>query len=111
MQRYAGGDLGEPRTIREEVLTWYGSEECDLTAFQERLAAIAAAIPVELRSTAKVEFESGYDSGSTFKIWYDRPETAEEVEARVSRALDWARTEEKNELAQFRRLKAKFEAK
>ena len=61
--------------------------------------------------TARVEFQvDQYDGGAWLTISYERPETDEEMERRLSWKREWAERDAASERAQYERLKAKYEA-
>lgn len=70
--------------------------------------------PREYRDQLQVRlnYENGYrDSGDSaeLRIWYDRPETDDEMRARFNKYLDYIRRREAEERAGLARLKAKYE--
>ena len=78
------------------------------------LEAARQEVPEQYRDQlhCEVEWESGYyDSGdsASVKIWYDRPETDDEMMARAKSALASIRDQERRELAEYQRLKRRFE--
>lgn len=66
-------------------------------------------VPAEHAGSAKVIFETHMDGGGSLKITYERPETPEEIQGRVRRALDFALGELAAERRKYEQLKAKFE--
>lgn len=83
-----------------------------LIEFQAWLAKQVAKIPAEFVPAAVIEIESvgSYESSSyaNVKIAYDRPETAEEIAERERELTRRAAQQVQKELAEYERLKAKF---
>jgi hypothetical protein len=90
----------------------YGAD--DLRDFIAFFQGLLAKVPVELVSSAKVEIESycEYDSSrAQITVYYERPETDEEMAARLSERLAAKAREAERERAAYEHLKAKFEGK
>lgn len=86
------------------------------TTLSEWLAWLEAAkdeAPAEYREhlNCVLNWESGYyDSGdsASLDIWYERPETDEEMTTRVNRGIAYVRGKEASERATYEALKRKF---
>lgn len=94
--RYAFGDL--PTTLPE----WFAW-----------LEEARAEVPKEYHDALKcvLSFDEGYcDSGATasLEVWYERPETDDEMIVRVSRGISYIQSQEASERATFERLKQKY---
>jgi len=79
----------------------------------EYLAEIKAHIPAEYLPSHRVqlEYERGcYDEGdsASFKVWYERQETDEEMTNRVNRGIEYVRQNADAERRQYEALKRKF---
>lgn len=103
--QYAGRDFRSRRKVIEEPVAEYFDEEWALPAF---LAMITDAVPAEHRDKAIVRLEGGYDGGFSLKVSYFRDETDEEVASRVRDALAYAGNVQKDERAEYERLKQRF---
>lgn len=82
--------------------------------FPERLvdmlawaAGLLLEAPVEYREQVTVCVETG-EYSTHFEIFYDRPETDEEMAKRVQSEMAWEQSRESRERAAYERLKAKF---
>lgn len=87
----------------------FGTKLLDAIATLQR---IAESIPEEFRSSAslRVDSEIEYDMNKVLiEIYYDRPETNEEVAERKKVEGDETHRREQGELAQLAALKAKYE--
>jgi hypothetical protein len=106
--------MSERNQIIETVIDWeWDDESMSLADF---FAHIAANVPLEHMPSARATFQRGYgDDNSQFGVWYTRPETDEELAARLANeAAMKAATlemEEQHERETLARLKAKYEGK
>lgn len=111
---YRDGGSPEPQLVRVWVYeqVCYG-ETWPLADFIVVLEDARRQIPERFRSSAGIEIESDYESCSvSIVIYYDRPETPDEIAARVteyeSYRRDSAVAEEARERAELERLKKKY---
>lgn len=109
MTRYYGSDPRIAREVTDEVLN-ESDGEWTLQEFIDLIMNTAANIPAECISSAKVSLEPGDDDyRGKLLITYDRMETAEEVNSRVTsiryRVLDVM----SRNRAEYERLKSIFE--
>jgi hypothetical protein len=105
------GDPRIPKRCKEIALDKYVTldEKYTIEAFQELIAAVIARIPPECRGSATVKIASGGDDYSGgMEIAYRRLETHEEMESRAAHGLEYARSSQAKERAEFERLKGKF---
>jgi len=83
------------------------------TEFIEWLSAKVATVPPEYRESAMIEFEAEDDCGSIDKsihISYLRPETDDEMSRREYMEHIGEEMQQKRELAELAKLKAKYES-
>lgn len=76
-------------------------------------ARVMKEVPEQYRGAVTLGHESGsYDSGDIFRIYYDRPETDEEMTSRIANEQAYetnaAAQREARDRAEFERLKQKF---
>lgn len=110
--RYAGVDYRQRRNVLVEAAEWDDDFSMPVADFIAELqSAMVDDIPAAYREACVIGFErgGGYDeSHGTLRICYTRPESDDEVNARIDRAHEYAREQMTIERAQFERLKAKF---
>lgn len=95
----------ERKMVRKEVILEYGSAEWTLAEFMGLLNTV----PPEYRDAARVEFETPWgDSCSSLTVYYERPETDDELSKRLQRARTYEETHEAFERSLYESLKAKF---
>ncbi len=95
-------------TVRVTLYNEYGwSPPPDLREFVAWANALLDGVPEEFRDSAEIDLESD-ESGAHISAWYDRPETAEEVEERTARARQRMDETNARERAMYEALKAKF---
>lgn len=85
--------------------------EGNLVDVIKRLQDVMASIPEAYRASAAIDISAYDDYGSSavsFEIEFTRPETDEELAARVFRQEASDRKQAEKERAEFERLKAKF---
>jgi hypothetical protein len=111
MISYCGRDPRIPRAISIDVFSFCSSETWTLSEFQEILLSAIDEIPLQYRTTAKIEFDSGYydEYGGSFELSYTRPQNDAEIEADVNRAYVYARDRLNQEYREYTYLKANFE--
>ncbi len=78
------------------------------------ITAACAEAPPEYQNQLKfsLQHDAGYyddNSRSDLRIWYDRPETDDEMRKRVGRGINYVRQHEAAERTAYERLKARFE--
>lgn len=107
--RYAGRDFDKPQIVEHTVLCEYDGE-WSIDDFLTLINDAAAAIPDECRASANVEMHvPGYDGSTSLRITYTGPESAETVADRVARCLEYVANFKAGEMANYERLKRKFE--
>lgn len=105
MDFYAN-DLWQRREIIDCVFREYDGE----WDYFEFIELVSNAVPQEYRHLASVKMDNpGYDASTSLVVEYPRPETDKEMEARVDRALDYARDCLRSERRTFDLLRAKFD--
>ena len=89
-------------------------EDGSLNRVIDSLLAIRESIPAEHRASARCQIDSvGSYEGSHYariEVNYARPETDEEWAERRTRDISEAQAERQREMAEYERLKAKFES-
>lgn len=101
--------MSDRRTIRISLLSWSFSEKMPLGEFIKFLAEQWATLTPGEQEKAVAELDSGfYDEGNTFKIYYDRPETDEEVAGRVADAKRYTMESLDREKQLYQALKRKY---
>jgi hypothetical protein len=78
-----------------------------LEQFVEWIEAMRDSIPVDLRSSATIEFE-GDEYAAECTITYERPATQAEIEATVRSVASYHAALEQEDRLTYERLKAKF---
>ncbi len=78
------------------------------------IKSTCAGVPEEYRAQLQfaLEYERDYyDSGdsASLKIWYERPETDDEMKTRVNSGIAYIRDSDANKRATYEKLKAEFE--
>ena len=95
----------ERKTVRVETFKVRSGECWTLSEF---LRLVLDEMPEdERRASAQVEFEL-YDEPS-LTVFYERPETDEELKSRIVDETRWARLRETHERRHYEGLKVKFE--
>lgn len=67
-----------------------------------------ALVPVELRASARLDLEGGYDESARLVLTYERPSTAKELRERKDAAERERLREERQERAMLAALQAKY---
>jgi hypothetical protein len=106
----------EKETVRISLFNEMGDNSWTIPAAIEWLQDLLETIPEEYRedSTFEVEYESDYDGGGDAytRVYYDRPETDEEVVARIAdsqaRAARARLEQEQRERAAYAALHQKY---
>lgn len=110
-RNYAGADYDKARTVGAIAFCKYGDEHWTLGDFLTTINNAVATIPAQAREGATVDLESGdYETSGNLVIKYMRVETSEEVANRVQRCEAYVRECEAKDAAEYKRLKAKFDA-
>jgi hypothetical protein len=103
---FAGDDFDKPQEIKVEVFGQWMDEEWQLSEFLNLINGAVESIPLERRSSARVEL--GGETCPHLEIWYTGIETEAMVAARVGRCVKHVADLRASERATFERLKAKF---
>lgn len=103
---FYSNDLWQRREIIDcSFCEYYGKWD-----YFQFIELVSNAVPQEYRHLASVKMDDpGYNSSTSLVVEYPRMETDKEMEARVDRALDYARDCVRRERITFDLLKAKFE--
>ena len=102
--------MSERKTTRVEVETIFaGDYPNTLSEFIAILCAHRESVPEKWRESAGVEFGGG-DDFAWIEIYYDRPETDEQMAKRMAGYVDRTREARERDLRQLAALKAKYEA-
>jgi hypothetical protein len=113
----AYGQPLERQTVRVAIRDIGGYSFDELPQFVggwiEWMEEARAEAPEQYREDLRCDlsYDSGWrdDSGSaTLAVWYERPETDEEMCERIGQGLAWMRESQNRERAEFERLKKKF---
>jgi hypothetical protein len=103
-------------TLHEQDI--YGSamsseyEADDLAAFIQFLQYQLDQVPAEYRDSAKIEIGCDYcydSANATIEVYYTRPETDEEMDARVNRKARWQAEADAKDRKHYEALKKRFE--
>jgi hypothetical protein len=105
-QYYAGKDFDQPREVDVEVLN-ESQNQWTLDEFVALVGQAAARIPDELLESARVELDA-MDDDSKLIISYKTMESAEEVQDRIDRSVQYAKDRLASEREAYERLKRKF---
>lgn len=76
---------------------------------REWIDDLEGSVPPEHRSSIVFDFDKDYETGWSLDVYYERPETAEDIAADERKRSDWADKVRRDELAQLQRLKIKYE--
>lgn len=106
---YYGGDPRKPRTMVIEVFSEIAETSWPVADFLDQITKGIERIPPEYREAATVELVGDYDECSRLALKYSRPETEQEIAARVAAALAYAKSKQAQERATYEALKRKFE--
>lgn len=88
---------------------WCIDENWRLDEFVKMVEGHTKNVPPQYADSVMVAFESEYDSSSIqLEIYYMRPQTKDEADAEEAERVGYAQRAEREERANYERLKAKY---